>query len=88
MILAMARSRIVSGIERFANLAKLSLFLSLLRMFNATRLEAVPIGVAIPPIPVPMASAQASGAIAMPETAAIVVMTGMKTVTSGTLSTI
>ncbi len=87
-MLAMARSSIVSGMDRFANRAKPSLLLSLLRMFSATKLDAVPIGVAIPPIPVPTASAQARGAIAMPETAAIVVMTGMKTVTSGTLSTI
>src|SRR6266568_8522701 len=88
MMFAIARSRIVRGMDRFANLAKLSLFLSLLRMFNATRLEAVPIGVAIPPTPVPTASAHASGARAMPELAAIEAMIGMKTVTSGTLSTI
>jgi hypothetical protein len=54
---------IVSGIDLFANLEKLSLFFSLLRMFKATMFDAVPMGVAIPPIPVPTASAQAKGAI-------------------------
>src|SRR2546428_65319 len=53
----------VRGIDLFANRVKLSLFFSLLRMFRATMLDAVPIGVAIPPIPVPTASAQANGAM-------------------------
>src|SRR5437667_148085 len=57
---------IVSGMDLLANRAKLNLLFSLLRMFSATMLEAVPIGVAIPPIPVPTASAQASGAIETP----------------------
>jgi hypothetical protein len=45
----------VSGIDLFAKRAKLSLFFSLFRMFNATMFDAVPIGVAIPPIPGPTA---------------------------------
>jgi len=53
----------VSGTDLFANLEKLSLFFSLLRMFSATMLDAVPMGVAIPPMPVPTASAQAKGAM-------------------------
>ena len=88
MIFAMTRSRSVIGIDRLANLAKLILFFSLLRMFNATMFEAVPIGVAIPPIPVPMARAQASGAMGIAETRDMVPITGMNTVTRGTLSTI
>src|SRR6266849_2289930 len=55
-------------------------------MFKATRFDAVPIGVAIPPIPVPTASAHASGAMGTPALA-IAAITGMKTVASGTLST-
>src|SRR5436190_19749607 len=85
---AISRSTIVSGTELFANLLKLSLFFSLLRMFSATKFDAVPIGVAIPPIPVPTANAQANGAIETPEMLDIAPITGMKTVTSGTLSTI
>ena len=56
-------------------------------MFRATRLEAVPTGVAIPPIPVPTASAQASGAMGTPSVVAMAAITGMKTVAKGTLST-
>ena len=78
----------VSGIDLFAKRAKLSLFFSLLRMFSATMFDAVPMGVAIPPIPVPTASAQANGAIETPGKLDIAAMTGMKTVTNGTLSTI
>src|SRR5947199_6433664 len=85
---AISKSIIVNGTDLFANRAKPSLFFSLLRMFSATMLDAVPMGVAMPPMPVPTASAQASGAIAIPVVAAIVAITGMKTVTSGTLSTI
>src|SRR5207253_7440278 len=88
MIFAISRSIMVSGTDLFANLEKLSLFFSLLRMFSATMLDAVPIGVAIPPIPVPTANAQANGAIETPEMLDIAPITGMKTVTSGTLSTI
>src|SRR3989442_867469 len=73
--------------DLFANRAKLNRCFGLLRMFSATRLEAVPTGVAIPPIPVPTASAQASGAMATPGVLAIAAITGMKTVASGTLST-
>src|SRR6266566_486676 len=74
--------------DLFANLLKLSRFFSLLRIFKATIFDAVPIGVAIPPIPVPTAKAQAKGAIETPEKLDIAPITGMKTVTSGTLSTI
>ena len=88
MAFAIRRSIIVSGIDLFANRAKLSLFFSWLRMFRATMLDAVPIGVAIPPMPVPTASAQASGAIEIPGKLDIAPMTGIKTVTNGTLSTI
>ena len=88
MAFAIRRSIIVSGMDLFANRAKLSLFFSLLRMFRATMLDAVPIGVAITPIPVPTANAQANGAIETPEMLDIAPITGMKTVTSGTLSTI
>lgn len=78
----------VSGTDLFANLLKLSRFFSLLRMFRATMFDAVPIGVAMPPIPVPTAKAQAKGAIETPEKLDIAPITGMKTVTNGTLSTI
>ena len=88
IIFAITKSIIVNGIDLFANLAKLSRFLSLLRIFNATMFEAVPMGVAMPPIPVPTASAQANGAIDTPGKLDIAPMTGMKTVTNGTLSTI
>lgn len=83
--LAMARSRIVRGIERLANCEKLSLFRGLFRILNATMFDAVPTGVAIPPIPVPMARAQARGAIGrLTDMRAI---TGTNTVARGTLST-
>jgi hypothetical protein len=88
MIFAISRSMIVSGMDLFAKRVKLNLFLSLLRMFSATMLDAVPIGVAIPPMPVPTASAHARGAIETPGKLLIAPMTGMNTVTSGTLSTI
>jgi hypothetical protein len=80
----------VSGIDLFAKRAKLSLFFSLLRMLSATMFDAVPMGVAMPPIPVPTAKAQANGAIEIepPGKLDIAAMTGMKTVTNGTLSTI
>jgi hypothetical protein len=57
---------IVNGTDLLANPEKLILFFSLLRIFSATMFEAVPIGVAIPPIPVPTASAHARGAIDTP----------------------
>src|SRR5437588_12897821 len=50
MAFAISRSIIVSGTDLFASLLKLSLFFSLLRMFSATMLDAVPMDVAIPPI--------------------------------------
>src|SRR5712664_2953826 len=88
IIFAIRRSMMVSGIDLFAKRAKLSLFFSLFRMLSATMFDAVPMGVAIPPIPVPTASAQANGAIETPGKLDIAAMTGMKTVTNGTLSTI
>src|SRR6266550_247417 len=88
IIFAISKSIIVSGTDLFANLLKLSRFFSLLRIFRATMFDAVPIGVAIPPIPVPTAKAQAKGAIETPEKLDIAPITGMKTVTNGTLSTI
>src|SRR5437879_12347129 len=87
MAFAIRRSIIVSGMDLFANRAKLSLFSSLLRMFRATMLDAVPIGVAIPPMPVPTASAQASGAIETPGKLDITPIAGMETVTKGTYAT-
>ncbi len=59
MIFAISRSIMVSGTDLFANLEKPSLFFSLFRMLSATMFDAVPIGVAIPPMPVPTASAEA-----------------------------
>jgi len=88
MAFAISRSMIVSGIDLFANLAKLSLFFSLLRMLSATMFDAVPMGVAIPPMPVPTARAHANRAIDTPGKLHIAPMTGIKTVTNGTLSTI
>jgi hypothetical protein len=88
MIFAITKSIRVNGTDLLANLAKLSRFLSLLRMFNATMFDAVPIGVAIPPMPVPTASAHANGAMDTPGKLLIAPMTGMNTVTKGTLSTI
>ncbi len=83
---AITRSIIVRGTDLFANLEKLSLFLGLLSMLRATMFDAVPIGVAMPPIPVPIARAQASGATGK-LTEDMRTITGMKTVTRGTLST-
>ncbi len=83
----MTRSIIVNGIDRFAKLAKLTRCGGLFRILSATRLEAVPTGVAIPPIPVPTARAHARGAIGNPDELDIAPITGMKTVASGTLST-
>src|SRR5438309_11174008 len=77
----------VNGIDLFANRVKLNRCFGLFRMFSATMLEAVPKGVAIPPIPVPTACAHARGAMAMPEVLAIAAITGLKTVANGTLST-
>src|SRR5438128_9904881 len=88
MAFAIRRSIIVSGMDLFANRAKLSLFFSPMRMLSATMLDAVPIGVAIPPIPVPTANAQANRAIESPARLDIAPITGMKTVTRGTLATV
>ena len=83
----MARSNSVRGTDCFANLEKVSLFRGLFKILRATRFEAVPTGVAIPPMAVPTASAQASGASGMPAVLDMDVITGTNTVTSGTLST-